>query len=187
MSLRESLLPLSSFKSRYKGDVYFYTRNIPMFFFFYFDFHCRNSSIISSVLQNHSGATFQSREETISSPPLSQVDAFTLEKKKKKSWKLFIFHRPFPFCMWFFFRYCGKYGQEVGIKVIYTSEYSQLCQHQLHVRSSSEWIHFARGNGATIGSAFRHFGGHTSRSGKKTERWTHYSENIAFDNAHLFW
>ena len=56
----------------------------PCFFFFNFDFHCRNSSIISSVLQNHSGATFQSREETISSPPLSQVDAFTLEKKKKK-------------------------------------------------------------------------------------------------------
>lgn len=41
------------------------------------------------------------------------------------------------------FRYCVKYGQEVGIKVIYTSEYLQLCQHQLHVRNTSEWIHSA--------------------------------------------
>lgn len=43
----------------------------PFFFFFSLWLHCRNSSIISSVLQNHNGATFQSREETISSPPTS--------------------------------------------------------------------------------------------------------------------
>lgn len=36
------------------------------------------------------------------------------------------------------FRYCGKYDQEVGSKVINTSKYLQLCQHQLHVRNTSE-------------------------------------------------
>lgn len=137
-------------------------------FFFSLWLHCRNSSIISSVLQNHNGATFQSREETISSPPpLPRVDEFTLESKKKLS----IFHHPFPFCMWFFFRCCGKYGQEVGIKsdlyqrVFATVSTPAARQERQRVDSFCEG-----GNGATIGSAFRHFGGHTSRSGKKKKR-----------------
>lgn len=170
-------------------ETYIFIPAASPFFFFFFSLwlHCRNSSIISSVLQNHNGATFQSREETISSPPpLPRVDEFTLESKKKLS----IFHHPFPFCMWFFFRCCGKYGQEVGIKsdlyqrVFATVSTPAARQERQRVDSFCEG-----GNGATIGSAFRHFGGHTSRSGKKkkTERWTHYSENIAFDNAHLFW
>lgn len=135
------------------------------FFFFSLWLHCRNSSIISSVLQNHNGATFQSREETISSPPpLPRVDEFTLESKKKLS----IFHHPFPFCMWFFFRCCGKYGQEVGIKSdLYQRAFATVStpaasQERQRVDSFCEG-----GNGATIGSAFRHFGGHTSRPGKK--------------------
>lgn len=159
----------------------------PCFFFFSLWLHCRNSSIISSVLQNHNGATFQSREETISSPPpLPRVDVFTLESKKSCPYFIILFHSA-----------CDSFSDAVvntarklASKVIYTSEHSQLCQHQLQVRSGSEWIHFARGGTAprlAVLSGILEVIHHARAKKKKTERWTHYSENIAFDNAHLFW
>lgn len=159
----------------------------PFFFFFSLWLHCRNSSIISSVLQNHNGATFQSREETISSPPpLPRVDVFTLESKKSCPYFIILFHSA-----------CDSFSDAVvntarklASKVIYTSEHSQLCQHQLQVRSGSEWIHFARGGTAprlAVLSGILEVIHHARAKKKKTERWTHYSENIAFDNAHLFW
>ncbi len=51
-------------------------------------------------------------------------------------------------------RYCGKYGQEVGIKMTETSDCLQLCQHQLHVSDTSEWIHFAGGTAPRLAVLF---------------------------------
>lgn len=39
-------------------------------------------------------------------------------------------------------------ARKFGVKVIYASEYLQLCQHQLHVRNTSELIHLAGGGAA---------------------------------------
>lgn len=70
--------------------------------------------------------------------------------------------------MWFFFRYCSKYVQEAGIKVIYTSDGSATVSTPAarQEKPTSEFI-FAGGTAPRLAALFGRFGGHTSRSGKR--------------------
>lgn len=86
-------------------------------------------------------------------------------------------------------------GLEVGIPVVYTIKHWQLCQHQLHVRKSSEPVHFSWGGGRSRSRDWqrffffpRRFRGHASRSGKRQsdehiiQRTSLLTMPIYFDN-----
>lgn len=103
-----------------------------------------------------------------------------------------IIHHPFffffTFCMRFFSRYCGKnMARKLASKWFIPASICNCVNTSCTSGSTSEWDSLCRGSGARDWQCFSAFWRSYITLGQKTERWTHYSENIAFDNAHLFW